>query len=230
MSYIVKIQQRVWRRLICFTPTYFPPAVFILKQKEGTRPHHCVYTFSGSVTPVSPGLLLIFPVLMAPTPASMCTPLKTLSDNLSHRRRYMKHNFPINYTIRVHQKEIFKLSNIRRMVQAMTTYCFSAQFDLLTVSVPFGGKIIRIMPERHPSRSYTAELERRFKDAEGVFVQSQPPEVKEPDLVPESSWRFAFPKSLLDNLFHTMYCLFSECFSSEDFCFWRKFIQRKSVF
>lgn len=33
------------------------------------------------------------------------------------------------------------------------------------------------MPERHPSRSYTAELERRFRDVEGVFVQSHPAEV-----------------------------------------------------
>ncbi|KAM7396171.1 hypothetical protein PAMP_019233 [Pampus punctatissimus] len=97
------------------------------------------------------GLLLLVPVLMALTPASMCTPLKTLNDSLSHRRRYMKHNFPINYTIRVHQKEVFKLSNINRM-------------------------IIRVMPERHPSRPYTAELERRFRDAEGVFVQSHPAE------------------------------------------------------
>ncbi|XP_029953158.1 interleukin-34 isoform X2 [Salarias fasciatus] len=180
------------------------------------------------------GLLLIFPVLMAPTPASMCTPLKTLSDNLSHRRRYMKHNFPINYTIRVHQKEIFKLSNIRRMrlnVEGLDDLVLQRLWFQINQGVL--KKIIRIMPERHPSRSYTAELERRFKDAEGVFVQSQPPEAlqqelpqtvqdiwdrltEEPDLVPESSWRFAFPKSLLDNLFHTMYCLFSECFSSED--------------
>lgn len=38
-------------------------------------------------------------------------------------------------------------------------------------------QIIRVLPERHPSRSYTAELERRFRDAEGVFVQSHPAEV-----------------------------------------------------
>ncbi|XP_029953157.1 interleukin-34 isoform X1 [Salarias fasciatus] len=145
-----------------------------------------------------------------------------------------KHNFPINYTIRVHQKEIFKLSNIRRMrlnVEGLDDLVLQRLWFQINQGVL--KKIIRIMPERHPSRSYTAELERRFKDAEGVFVQSQPPEAlqqelpqtvqdiwdrltEEPDLVPESSWRFAFPKSLLDNLFHTMYCLFSECFSSED--------------
>ena len=41
----------------------------------------------------------------------------------------------------------------------------------------FTFQIIRVMSERHPSRAYTAELERRFKDAEGVFVQSHPAEV-----------------------------------------------------
>lgn len=38
---------------------------------------------------VSVGLFLVALVQMAPTPASMCTPLKTLNDSLSHRRRYM---------------------------------------------------------------------------------------------------------------------------------------------
>lgn len=38
-------------------------------------------------------------------------------------------------------------------------------------------QIIRVMPLRHPSRPYTAELERRFRDAEGVFVQAYPAEV-----------------------------------------------------
>uniref|UniRef100_A0A3Q1HGW9 Interleukin 34 n=1 Tax=Acanthochromis polyacanthus TaxID=80966 RepID=A0A3Q1HGW9_9TELE len=107
-------------------------------------------------------------------------------------------------------------------------------------------KIIRVMPERHPSRPYTAEFERRFRDAEGIFVESHPAEVfqqelpdtiqdiwdgltEEPDRVPDSSWRFASPKSLLDNFCHTMFCLFSECFASteapQDYCdisHWRK--------
>lgn len=193
------------------------------------------------------GLLLIAPTLMAPTPASMCTPLKTLNDSLSHRRRYMKHNFPINYTIRVHQKEIFKLSTINRMrVNMEEINDLVLQRLWFQVNQGILKKIIRVLPERHPSRSYTAELERRFKDAEGVFVQSHPPEVfqqelpesiqvlwdhltEEPDMVPESSWRLAFPKSLLDNLCNTMYCLFSECFDStepeQDYCEvsqWRK--------
>ncbi|XP_061630903.1 interleukin-34 isoform X1 [Phyllopteryx taeniolatus] len=180
------------------------------------------------------GLFLLMPVLMAPTPPSMCTPLRTLDDNLSHRRRYMKHNFPVNYTIRVHREEVFKLSNISRMrlnVDNLEEFHFQRMWFLVNHGVL--KRIIRVMPERHPSRPYTTELEKRLQDAEGVFVQSHPPEVfqqelpdavqdiwdgltEESDRVPESSWRFASPKSLLDNFCHTMYCLFSECFATTE--------------
>uniref|UniRef100_A0A8C4ETR4 Interleukin 34 n=1 Tax=Dicentrarchus labrax TaxID=13489 RepID=A0A8C4ETR4_DICLA len=192
-------------------------------------------------------LFLLAPVQMAPTPASMCTPLKTLNDSLSHRRRYMKHNFPINYTIRVHQHEVFKLSNISRMrlqVEGLDELVLQRLWFQVNQGVL--KKILRVMPERHPSRPYTAELEIRFRDAEGVFVHSHPAEVfqqelpeviqdtwdhltEEPDRVPESRWRYASPKSLLDNFCHTMHCLFSECFASkeaqQDYCsvsYWRK--------
>ncbi|XP_069573010.1 interleukin-34 [Brachyistius frenatus] len=180
------------------------------------------------------GLFLIAPVLMAPTPARMCTALKTLNETLSHRRRYMKHNFPINYTIRVHHNEIFKLSNISKMrlkVEDLDKLVLQRLWFQVNQGVL--KKIIRVMPERHPSRLYTAQLESRFRDAEGVFVQSHPAELfqqelpetiqdiwdrltEEPDRVPESSWRFASPKSLLDNFCRTMYCLFSECFAGTD--------------
>ncbi|XP_030586438.1 interleukin-34 [Archocentrus centrarchus] len=193
------------------------------------------------------GLFFIAPVLMAPTQSSMCTPLKTLNESLSQRRRYMKHNFPINYTINVHNKEIFRLSNISRLrsrIEGLNELVLQRLWFQVYQGVL--KKIIQVLPQRHPSRPYTAELERRFRDAEGVFVQSHPAEVfqedlpnkiqdiwdsltEEPDRVPESSWRFASPKSLLDNLCHTMYCLFSECFSSadvqENYCevsHWRK--------
>lgn len=192
------------------------------------------------------GLFLSAPALMAPTPASMCTPLRTLNDSLSHRRRYMKHNFPINYTIRVHHNEVFKLAHISRLFQVEELDEVVLQRLWFQVNQGVLKKLLRVMPERHPSRPYTAELERRFRDAEGVFVQSHPAEIfqqelpesiqdiwdrltEEPDRVPQSNWRFASPKSLLDNFCHTMHCLFSECFSSteaqEDYCgvsHWRK--------
>lgn len=36
---------------------------------------------------------------------------------------------------------------------------------------------------------------------------------EDPERVPESRWRRASPKSLLDNLCDTMHCLFAPCFS-----------------
>ncbi|XP_037539033.1 interleukin-34 [Nematolebias whitei] len=174
------------------------------------------------------------PVLTASPSASMCPPLRTLNDSLSHRRRYMKHNFPINYSIRVYRQEIFKLSNISRMrvkVEGLDELVLQRLWFQINQGVL--KKIIRVLPERHPSRPYTAELERRFRDAEGVFVQSHPAEVfqqelpetiqdiwdqltEESDRVPESSWRLASPKSLVDSLCRTMFCLFRECFNSKD--------------
>ncbi|KAF7224995.1 interleukin-34 [Nothobranchius furzeri] len=186
------------------------------------------------------GLYAMAPVLMASTPAAMCTPLKTLNDSLSHRRRYMKHNFPINYSIRVYREEIFKLSTISRMrlkVEGLDELVLQRLWFQVNQGVL--KKIIRVLPERHPSRSYSAELERRFRDAEGVFVQSHPAEMfqqelpekiqdiwdqltEEPDRVLESSWRFASPKSLVDSLCRTMFCLFSDCFvhpgAQQDYC------------
>uniref|UniRef100_A0A3B4AUV3 Uncharacterized protein n=1 Tax=Periophthalmus magnuspinnatus TaxID=409849 RepID=A0A3B4AUV3_9GOBI len=131
---------------------------------------------------VTIGLFLLVPVLMAPTPSSLCTPLKTLNDSLSYRRRYMKHNFPINYGIRVHYEEIFKLSNISWMGLDELTL----QRLWFQVNQGILKKLIRVMPERHPSRPYTAELETRLRDAEGVFVLAHPAEVR--FLVP-THWR-----------------------------------------
>lgn len=57
-----------------------------------------------------------------------------------------------------------------------------------------------------------------------VFQQELPDSIQDTwdhltedvDRVPESRWRHASPKALLDNLCRTMYCLFSECFASTE--------------
>ncbi|KAM4619375.1 interleukin-34 [Polymixia lowei] len=179
-------------------------------------------------------LLLLVPALTDLTPPGLCTALKTLNGSLSLRQRYMKHNFPINYTIRVHSEEVFKLSNISRLrsqVEGLEELVLQRLWFQVNQGVL--KKILRVLPERHPSRPYTFELERRFKDTEGVFVQAYPSEAfqkelpesiqdiwdrmtEEPDSIPDSSWRFIFPKSLLENFRRTMHCLFSDCFQSTD--------------
>ncbi|XP_028442111.1 interleukin-34 isoform X2 [Perca flavescens] len=155
--------------------------------------------------------LLLSPVRMAPTPASMCTPLKTLNDSLSHRRRYMKHNFPIAYTIKVHQEEVFKLSNINRMrlqVEGLDELVLQRLWFQVNQGVL--------------KKLFQQELPETIQEIWDNLTE-------ESDRVPESSWRLASPKSLLDNFCHTMHCLFSECFASteaqQDYCavsHWRK--------
>ncbi|XP_034032853.1 interleukin-34 isoform X2 [Thalassophryne amazonica] len=180
------------------------------------------------------GVFLLAPVLMSTAPPSMCTALKTINNSLSHRRRFMKYNFPINYTIKVHYEEIFKVSNISKLrLEVDGVDKLVLQRLWFQVNQGVLKKIIRVLPEKHPSRPYTAMLETRFRDAEGVFRQSHPSEVFErdlpqtiqdiwerltdlPDTVPQSSWRCALPKSLLDNFCHTMHCLFSECFEGTE--------------
>lgn len=57
-----------------------------------------------------------------------------------------------------------------------------------------------------------------------VFQQELPEAIQDtwdhltedPERVPESRWRYASPKSLLDNLCYTMHCLFTECFSAAE--------------
>lgn len=57
-----------------------------------------------------------------------------------------------------------------------------------------------------------------------VFQQELPESIQDTwdhltedlDTVPESRWRYASPKFLLDNLCYTMHCLFNECFSSTE--------------
>uniref|UniRef100_A0A8C7PU24 Interleukin 34 n=1 Tax=Oncorhynchus mykiss TaxID=8022 RepID=A0A8C7PU24_ONCMY len=86
-------------------------------------------------------------------------------------------------------------------------------------------RILRVLPERHPSYKYTSDLEDLFRKIQQVFPpqsdEREPPErieeiynrVKEPN---SKGWRFVTPKSLLDNCYRTMHCLFKNCFPSED--------------
>ncbi|KAG7281574.1 hypothetical protein CRUP_007608 [Coryphaenoides rupestris] len=153
------------------------------------------------------------PGLLAPTPSGMCTALRTLSSSLNQRRKFMKHNFPINFTIRVHNEEVFRLSNISRLkAQIDDLEIFVLQRLWFQINHGVLKKILRVMPEKHLSRSYIAELESRFRDAEGSFQTDLPENIQgildrmteQQDNVPESSWRFVAPKSLLDNFQRSM--------------------------
>ncbi|XP_029613635.1 interleukin-34 [Salmo trutta] len=172
------------------------------------------------------GLICVLPsVLMTPRTAQ-CTSLKTLENKLIGRRRNMKHNLPINYTIRVHYEEVFKLSNITRLRARVEDLEDGDLQDVwLLVNQEVLKRILRVLPVRHPSYKYTTDLEDLFRKVQQVFPtqsdEREPPErieeiykrVKEID---SKGWTFVTPKSLLDNCYRTMHCLFKDCFPSED--------------
>ncbi|KAJ8398608.1 hypothetical protein AAFF_G00421360 [Aldrovandia affinis] len=195
------------------------------------------------------GFVWVVPTVVMSTPAELCKSMNTLkaSLNLINRRQYMKHNFPINYTIRVHYEEVFRVHNISRLrarVQGLEAR--ELQNLWLLVNQQVLKRILRVLPERHPSHKYTSDLENLFRMVQQVFQQvfqqqqlgpqgeeREPPEriqeildrMSDPD-VKVWKWKSVRPKALLDNCYRTMHCLFQDCFqSNEDFCsilHWRK--------
>ncbi|KAI1890029.1 hypothetical protein AGOR_G00169010 [Albula goreensis] len=190
------------------------------------------------------GFFWVLPTVVTSTPSDLCKSVTTLkaSLNFTNRRQYMKHNFPINYTIRVHYEEIFRVHNISKLkarVQGLETRDLQELWLLVNQEVL--KKVLRVLPERHPSRKYTSDLEQLLRMVQQVFQQQQlqgpeneerePPEriqdiwdrVRDPDM---RAWKSVRPKALLDNCYRTMHCLFQDCFqSNEDFCsvlHWRR--------
>ncbi|XP_066541563.1 interleukin-34 [Hoplias malabaricus] len=187
------------------------------------------------------GLICLLPVWVA-SAEDKCKALKSIKEELNStlRRRYMKQNFPINYTIQVHYEEVFRLRNISRLMNESDPsdikYLQKLWLDVAMSSIK---KILRVLPERHPTRTrYLTNLEELFKMSEQLLIDN----LQEDDF-PESiwnilerlkdpnykGWRSVTPKSLLDNCYRTMHCLFRPCFQREgaddDYCnilHWRK--------
>ncbi|XP_051725633.1 interleukin-34 [Ctenopharyngodon idella] len=179
------------------------------------------------------GFICLLPVCISAAP-DLCGPLKTVRESLNStlRRRYMKMNFPINYTIQVHYEEVFRLRNISRL-NTSTEDEPVQQRDLqdlwLLVSQQGIKRVLKVLPERHPTRrKYLSNLENLFRDFEALYKQRNlndeerdPPEsiqnIQNRLLDPYyQGWKSVTPKSLLDNCYRTMLCLFKECFSNED--------------
>ncbi|XP_063053608.1 interleukin-34 [Engraulis encrasicolus] len=177
------------------------------------------------------GLVVIHPGMSQQPPGSdpLCRALAVVNSSLALRERvhYMKHNMPINYTIPVHYEEIFKLKNVsrlRRNVEGLEDV--DLQETWLRVNQGILGRIKDVLPPRHPSRNYTENLDTLFRNLGQIF-----PEGREPPERIERIWDVlgtklagratttATPKSLLDNCYHTMHCIFTSCFPSHaDYC------------
>ncbi|KAI2653519.1 Interleukin-34 [Labeo rohita] len=164
----------------------------------------------------------------------LCGPLNTVREslNVTLRRRFMKMNFPINYTIQVHYEEVFRLRNISRLNTSNEEEPLQER-DLqdlwLWVSQQGIKRILKVLPERHPTRrKYLSNLQNLFNNFEGSYNQLNPKD--EERILPEriqniwdrlteqdyEGWKSVTPKSILDNSYRTMLCLFKECFSKED--------------
>ncbi|XP_077049455.1 interleukin-34 [Siphateles boraxobius] len=162
----------------------------------------------------------------------ICVPLKTVRDSLNStlRRRFMKMNFPINYTVQVHYEEVFRLRNISRLNASNEDEPVQRR-DLqdlwLLVSQQGIKRVLEVLPERHPTRrKYLSNLEKLFRNFEALFDEWNPREGDLPESIKNimdrledsyyQGWKSVKPKSILDNSYRTMLCLFKECFSKED--------------
>uniref|UniRef100_A0A8C7QTF7 Interleukin 34 n=1 Tax=Oncorhynchus mykiss TaxID=8022 RepID=A0A8C7QTF7_ONCMY len=175
-------------------------------------------------------LICVLPLVLMTPRTAQCTSLKTLENKLIGRRRNMvvffyKHNLTPTFFL-VHYEEVFKLSNISKLRARVEDLEDGDLQDVwLLVNREVLKRILRVLPVRHPSYKYTTDLEDLFRKVQQVFPpqtdEREPPErieeiykrVKEID---SKGWRFVTPKSLLDNCYRTMHCLFKDCFSSED--------------
>ncbi|KAI5098167.1 interleukin-34 precursor, partial [Silurus meridionalis] len=175
------------------------------------------------------GLLWALPIWVNSHTPEFCTSLETLKDQLnsSLRRRYLKHNFPINYTIQVHYEEVFRLKNISRMMNE-TEDVRDLQDLWVKVTVNSIERILTVLPERHPTRyKYLNNLDSLFKTIQESYPKRNSDEVRtKTSNYPESiekaleslqstdlqRMKSVTPKSLFDNCYRTMHCLFQDCF------------------
>ncbi|XP_048814171.1 interleukin-34 isoform X1 [Lagopus muta] len=97
-----------------------------------------------------------------------CELARLLQDKLRYEMRlqYMKHYFPIDYTLRVQHEEVLRMANVTRLrdkkvSEASLRYLW---FHACSQAVLH---ILEVLPEKHPSRGYTQELS-QLLDALGM--------------------------------------------------------------
>ncbi|NXC38881.1 IL34 protein, partial [Penelope pileata] len=147
-----------------------------------------------------------------------CELARLLQDKLRYgmRLRYLKHNFPIGYTLRVQYEEVLRPANVTRLRSAAVSE-LSLRYLWLHASTQAVLRVHEVLPEKHPSRGYTREL-CRLLDALGTeygkYRQSDV-DVVVADLVQqlhsgESRQKAVRPKALLDNCLRVLQMLFGE--------------------
>uniref|UniRef100_A0A8V1A2J9 Interleukin 34 n=1 Tax=Gallus gallus TaxID=9031 RepID=A0A8V1A2J9_CHICK len=125
-----------------------------------------------------------------------------------------KHNFPIDYTLRVQHEEVLRTANVTRLRDGKVSEA-SLRYLWFHACSQAVLHILEVLPEKHPSRGYTQELS-QLLDALGVeysgYRQSDVDAVVA-DLVKQlhsgdSRQKAVRPKALLDNCLKVLRMLF----------------------
>ncbi|XP_018582138.1 interleukin-34 isoform X2 [Scleropages formosus] len=167
----------------------------------------------------------------------ICKPMNTVKHKLSssQRREYMKYNFPINYTLPVHHEEIVRVSNITLLREQLQLE--HHDLDWLEADIQdlwfflyneVLKKLLRILPEKHPSRNYTFEVQDLLLKVQHFAQQlhENPEERLYPERIEDTwhkvtdphntVWKWVKPKALMDNFYRSMHCVFPYCFPTKD--------------
>ncbi|NXU47400.1 IL34 protein, partial [Turnix velox] len=92
-----------------------------------------------------------------------CELTRLIQDKLQYEMRlqYMKHNFPIDYTLRVQYEEVLRPSNITRLRSEMVSE-EALRYLWFHISSQAVLRIREVLPEKHPSWKYIQELSQLF--------------------------------------------------------------------
>ncbi|NXT36128.1 IL34 protein, partial [Pelecanoides urinatrix] len=169
-----------------------------------------------------PGVLTVMG-LEAAAPGE-CELTRLLQDKLQYEMRlqYMKHYFPIDYTVQVQYEEVLRPSNITRLVRrrqgtALTVSEAALRYLWFHVSSQAVLQIREVLPEKHPSWKYTQELCQLFDALGKEYSKYRQTDVEAvvADLVKlvhsagaESRRKAVRPKALLDNCLKVMRMLY----------------------
>ncbi|XP_050167517.1 interleukin-34 [Myiozetetes cayanensis] len=147
-----------------------------------------------------------------------CELTRLLQDKLRYEMRlqYMKHYFPIDYTVQVQYEEVLRPSNITRLRNGTVSET-ALRYLWFHVSSQAVLRIREVLPEKHPSWKYTQELCQLFDALGEEYSKYRQTDVEAvvADLVKlvhsagaESRSKAVRPKALLDNCLKVMRMLY----------------------
>ncbi|XP_068022650.1 interleukin-34 isoform X2 [Melanerpes formicivorus] len=147
-----------------------------------------------------------------------CELSRLLRDKLQYemRLRYLKHYFPIGYTLQVQYEEVLRPANITRLRQGSVSER-GLRYLWFHVSSQAVLRVREALPEQHPSWRYAQELAWLFEALAEEYSKYRQTDVEEvvAELVKavhsagaESRRKAVRPKALLDNCLKVMRMLF----------------------